>query len=381
MLNRKKIIFGAVALVLITAVLTSSAFFYLLKLSTGDAVNTLRFLRALQIVRMRYVEQPSQETLLTGAIKGMVNSLDDPHSVYMDAKMLKQFLVSTEGSFGGIGVVLGIKDKALTVVAPIEGTPGDKAGIKSGDQILQVNGNDIKDLALDEVVNKIRGPEGTKVVLTIKNTKGEIKDVTVIRSNIKIKTVGGKILKDGIGYIRISMFSEETGKDFDDIYKQLETEGMKALILDLRDNPGGLVTECVNVAGKLIPKGPIVSVVDRGGHKETYSSSLAAVKYPLAVLVNGGSASASEIIAGAVQDTKAGTLIGTKTYGKGSVQTLLRLDASTGIKLTIAKYLTPAGRSINGVGIEPDIHIELGDQPKTDVQLEKALSILPTAKK
>lgn len=374
-MSRRKILFGAVLLVLMTFLATSAGFLYLMNAWSSDVVSTLRVLRALQVVKSRYVEDVSVDTLMAGSIKGMVNSLNDPHSIYMDNKMFKDFMIETEGSFGGVGIVIGTKDKLLTVVAPIEGTPGEKAGIKSGDQIIKIDGQDTKDLALDEAVNKIRGPEGSKVVLTIKRGE-DTKDYTLTRSNIQIKTVAGKMMDNQIGYIRISMFNENTGDDFIHKLQELEKQGMKAIVLDLRDNPGGLLNESVEVASQLVPKGPVVSVVTRDGQRETHSSNLAVPKYPVAVLVNGGSASASEIVAGAVQDTGVGTLIGTKTYGKGSVQTVIRLDEASAVKLTIAKYLTPKDRSINGVGIEPDITIELPETKDKDVQLEKALEVL-----
>ncbi|MEL7635240.1 MULTISPECIES: S41 family peptidase [Sporomusa] len=374
-MSRRKILFGAVLLVLMTFLATSAGFLYLMNAWSSDVVSTLRVLRALQVVKSRYVEDVSVDTLMAGSIKGMVNSLNDPHSIYMDNKMFKDFMIETEGSFGGVGIVIGTKDKLLTVVAPIEGTPGEKAGIKSGDQIIKIDGQDTKDLALDEAVNKIRGPEGSKVVLTIKRGE-DTQDYTLTRSNIQIKTVAGKMMDNHIGYIRISMFNENTGDDFIHKLQELEKQGMKAIVLDLRDNPGGLLNESVEVASQLVPKGPVVSVVTRDGQRETHSSNLAVPKYPVAVLVNGGSASASEIVAGAVQDTGVGTLIGTKTYGKGSVQTVIRLDEASAVKLTIAKYLTPKDRSINGVGIEPDITIELPETKDKDVQLEKALEVL-----
>ena len=378
-MSRRKIILGAVALVMATVVLTTSAFVYVLHVYAGDAASTLRLFRAMQIIKSRYVENTSADTLLTGAIKGMVSSLGDPHSIYMDPKMFKDFMVETEGSFGGVGIVLGAKEKVLTVVSPIEGTPGEKAGIKSGDSIIKINGQDTKTMALDEAVSKIRGPEGTQVTLTILRGH-DVRDYTLTRSNIQIKTVNGKMLPDNIGYLRISMFNEQTNTEFVKKYQELEKEGMQAIILDLRDNPGGLLDECVKVANKFFPKGPVVSVVTRDGRRDTSTSNLEAVKYPCVVLVNGGSASASEIVAGAIQDTGAGTLIGTKTFGKGSVQTIMRLDGGAAIKLTIAKYYTPGGRSINGVGIEPDVKVELPEKLEgkemKDTQLDKALEIV-----
>jgi len=376
--NRRKLFIGAVLLVAATFLATSSVFLYLMNVQAEDAASLLKFMRAYQLVKTRYVEDVPVDTLMTGAIRGMVNAIGDPLSIYMDAKMFKEFMIETEGSFGGVGIVVGVKDKVLTVVSPIEGTPGEKAGIKSGDQIIKIDGEDTKDLALDEAVNKIRGPEGSQVVLTIKRNN-EIKDYILTRSNIQIQTVGSKMLPDNIAYIRISMFNDNTGEDFKRHYQKMEQAGMQGLLLDLRDNPGGLLDECVKVANFLVPKGPIVSVVTRDGQRETYSSQLAAVKYPLVVLVNGGSASAAEIVAGAVQDSGAGTLVGTKTFGKGSVQTLLNLDGSTAIKLTVAQYFTPKGRSINGVGIEPDVHVELPEftgEPIEDTQLNKGLELL-----
>lgn len=375
-MSKRKIIVGAVVLVAATFFSTLGGLYYLLNVGSGDAASTLKFVRALQIIKSRYVEEVPMDTLMTGAIKGMVGSLGDPHSIYMDPKLYKEFMIETEGSFGGVGIVVGVKEKMLTVVSPIEGTPGDLAGIKNGDLILQIDGKDTKDMALDEAVNKIRGPEGSQVVLTIKRGD-QVKDYTLTRTNIQIKTISGKMLPGNIGYIRLAMFNENTGADFIKKYQELESAGMKAVVLDLRDNPGGLLEESVKVAGKFVPHGPVVSVVMRDGHRETHTSSLDAVKYPVAVLVNGGSASASEIVAGAIQDTQAGTLVGTKTYGKGSVQTLMRIDNGA-IKLTIAKYLTPNDRSINGIGIEPDVIIEqqLNGEAGTDIQLNKALEIV-----
>lgn len=379
-MSRRKIIFGAIALVVATVLLMSGLLVYLLQSTLGDAAGAIRLFKALHIIKSRYVEDVPVDTLMTGAVKGMVNSLGDPHSIYMDPKMYKEFMIETEGSFGGVGIVLGAKDKVLTVISPIEGTPGEKAGIKSGDEIVKIDGQDTKGLALDEAVSKIRGPEGTKVTLTIRRGQ-ETKDYVLTRSNIQIKTVSGKMLPDNVGYIRISMFNENTGSDLAKKYQELEKEGMKAIVLDLRDNPGGLLDESVKVANKFVPKGPVVSVITRDGRRDTSTSNLEAVKYPCAVLINGGSASASEIVAGAVQDTGAGTLVGTKSYGKGSVQTLMRLDKDDAIKLTIAKYYTPKDRSINGIGIEPDVKVELPEhvqpgQEVKDVQLDKAVEIV-----
>lgn len=373
MLNRRQAIVGALVLVAATFTLTTAAFLYFVQLVSGDAAATLKFFRALQVVHSRYIEDVPVSTLMEGAVRGMVRSMGDPHSIYFDGKMFKEFQVETEGAFGGIGIVVGMKDNLLTVISPVEGTPGEQAGIKSGDQILKIDGEDIKSLALDEAVAKIRGPKGTQVELTLRNAKGETRVVSLTRSTIQLKTVAGKMLREDVGLIRIAMFNEHTGDDFVKKLNELEAAGMKSLVLDLRDNPGGLLDQAVIVSRHLVPKGPIVSVVMKDGSRETHTSSLEKTKFPLVVLVNQGSASASEIVAGAVQDTQAGTLVGTKTYGKGSVQTVIRMDSDTAIKLTIAKYLTPAGRSINGIGIEPDVVLPLDEE--VDNQLERAIEL------
>lgn len=357
MSSRRNLIIGAILLVGVTFILTAGGALYLFSQMVPDTTGAVKLMRAMDVVRSRYVEEVPVETLMNGAIKGMVNSLGDPYSIYMEPKMYKEFRMETEGTFSGVGIVISVKDKQLTVVSPIEGTPGDKAGIRSGDQILKIDGKDTKELALDEAVGKIRGKEGTNVTLTMR--RGEVmKDYTLTRANIQIKTVSSKMLPDKIAVIRLSMFNEQTAGEFAKQYEEMESQGMKALVLDLRDNPGGLLDSSVRVSGKLVPKGPVVSVVTRDGQTEVHRSTLEKVKYPLAVLVNGGSASASEIVAGAVQDTGSGTLIGTKTFGKGSVQSILKLSNDTAIKLTIAKYATPKNRFINGIGIEPDIKVE-----------------------
>jgi len=355
--SRRNIIIGAILLVAVTFVVTAGGALYLFDQMVPDSTGALQLMRAVDVVRNRYIEEVPLEKLMNGAIRGVVSSLNDPYSIYMDAKMYKEFRMETEGSFSGVGIVISVKDKLLTVVSPIEGTPGEKAGIRSGDQILKIDGQDTKDLALDEAVGKIRGKEGTDVTLTLRRGD-KIRDVKLTRANIQIKTVSGRMLPEKIAVIRLSMFNEQTAGEFYKQYEAMEAQGMKAMILDLRDNPGGLLDSSVRVSNKLVPKGPVVSVVTRNGEKEVHNSQLEKVKYPLVVLVNGGSASASEIVAGAVQDTAAGTLIGTKTFGKGSVQSIVKLSSDTAIKLTIAKYATPKNRFINGIGIEPDIKVE-----------------------
>lgn len=351
---------------------------YLGQMDSADLAASLKLFRVMNLLKLKYTGDVSSSTLLTGAVKGTVESLNDPYSLYMDPDTYKEFSIETSGSFSGAGIVLGVKDKALTVIAPIEGTPGEQAGIKSGDLILKIDGKDTKDMALDQAVHLIRGPEGTQVVLTIGRSGEEAKDYTIIRANVQLKTVAGRMMDDGIGYLRVSMFSEHTADDFATKLKELEDQGLRAVILDLRNNPGGLIDAGVNVSGQFVPKGPVVSYETKDGSRVTYFSNLPAPRYPLAVLVNGGSASASEILAGAVQDTGAGTLIGTKTFGKGSVQNVIPFYDASAVKLTVAKWFTPKGRPIDGVGIEPDITVEMPDYKEDgkDLQLETAVELL-----
>lgn len=352
--------------------------YYLSQMGPDELAATLKLFRAVQVVKGQYVGTAEGPLLMTGSLKGMVNSLGDPYSVYLDPKMYSELMLETKGSFGGVGIVLGVKDKQLTVVAPIEGTPAETAGILSGDLIVKIDGQDTKDMALDEAVGKIRGKEGSKVTLTIQRTGQEAEEYSLTRATIVLKSVSGKILENGIGYIRLSMFSETTGNDFTQKMSELTEQGMTSLILDLRNNPGGLIGESVKVARLLVPQGPIVSVIGKDGERETSQSYLEKTPLPLVVLINGGSASASEIVAGAIQDTGAGKLIGVKTFGKGSVQRIIPLDKDSAVKITIAEYHTPKDRSIHGKGIEPDIVVEMpkDKDAKSDPQLDKAIEVL-----
>ena len=354
--------------------------YYLSKMGPDELAATLKIFRAAQVVKGQYVGAADGVNLMTGAVKGLVNALGDPYSVYMDPKMYSELMLETKGSFGGVGIVLGVKDKKLTVVAPIEGTPAEAAGILSGDQIVRVGELDTKDMALDEAVGKIRGPEGSKVTLTIQRNGKEAQEFPLTRATIVIKSVSGKMLDKEMGYIRVSMFSETTGKDFTRKLEELKDQGMTSLVLDLRNNPGGLIDQCVKVAELLVPKGPIVSVIGKDGDRETYQSSSTVAPLPLTVLVNGGSASASEIVAGAIQDRGVGKLVGVKTFGKGSVQRLMPLDKESAVKITIAEYHTPNDRSIHGKGIVPDVIVEIPKdfdrESKQDPQLDKAIEVL-----
>lgn len=371
-----KTIIAVLLIAIISSISTLGLIYYALGFNEQGFSNLMRFITAYRFIETKYVNDTDDVKLIDSAIDGMVKSLNDPHSNYLSPKMYKTLMEQTEGSFAGIGVVMGMdNEQKIHIVGIMENSPGQKAGLQEGDEILAVDGVSVTQMAFDEVAAHVRGQAGTDVVLTIMRDNAN-QDITITRDNIKLKTVGHKMLDNNIGYIQIVSFSEDTANEFNEAYNDLKNQGMKALVLDLRNNPGGLLTTCVEIAKKLVPKGEIVSIVDKQGNKETYSSSLEAPEYPLVVLINKNSASASEILSGAIQDTKAGTIIGNTSYGKGSVQTILPMFEDDAVKLTIAKYYTPSGRSIDGTGITPDIEINLDENATSDTQLDKALEVL-----
>ena len=362
---------------LLTAVLTTAAIVgteaVLLNRLTGSVSESVRFLRTMKLLKRNYNGEVDNHQLFDGAIKGMVESVGDPYTVYLNKKDFQQLSEMTVGSFGGIGIVFGKRGNDYVVISALEDNPGAKAGIKSGDIITAIDDKSTREMNMEQVANKIRGKYGTTVTLELKDKEGKLRKVDVVRAEIKNPSVAGQLLANSkIGYIRIAMFNENTGDDFAKKYAELEKQGMQALVLDLRENPGGILNAGVDVAKMLVPKGPIVSVIDKNGNKYEETSSLEKVKYPLAVLVDHGSASAAEIVAGAIKDTKSGKLFGVKTFGKGSVQSVYRLDNNTAVKITVAKYYTPSGVSIHNVGIEPDVKVELPDDATVDVQLKAA---------
>lgn len=362
---------------LLTAVLTTAAIVgteaVLLNRLTGSVSESVRFLRTMKLLKRNYNGEVDNHQLFDGALKGMVESVGDPYTVYLNKKDFQQLSEMTVGSFGGIGIVFGKRGNDYVVISALEDNPGAKAGIKSGDIITAIDDKSTREMNMEQVANKIRGKYGTIVTLELKDKEGKLRKVNVVRAEIKNPSVAGQLLPNTkIGYIRIAIFNENTGDDFAKKYAELEKQGMQALVLDLRENPGGILNAGVDVARMLVPKGPIVSVIDKNGNKYEETSSLEKVKYPLAVLVDHGSASASEIVAGAIKDTKSGKLFGVKTFGKGSVQSVYRLDNNTAVKITVAKYYTPSGVSIHNVGIEPDVKVELPDDATVDVQLKAA---------
>lgn len=384
----KKKTFGVIILTaLISVALTLGLVCMLLGINSGS--NTLdlgRFFLAMRFIEGNYVQEVSRRKLIDGAINGMINSLGDPHSMYLAPQLYSQLRAETSGTFGGIGVYMGFKNGGVQVVNVIPDGPGQKAGLQAGDEILAVDGLPVEKISPGEVALKIRGEIGTPVELLIHREGSEDTTYNLIRENIHMRTVAGKMIDDRLSYIKISNFSENTGDEFKTTLKDLEGQGMKGFILDLRQNPGGVITSCIEIAQEIVPAGTITSVIQRDGYKEVYTSNLAAARFPIVVLLDGNSASASELLSGALQDTKAAIVVGETSYGKGSVQTLIPMAHNDGLKLTIAKYYTPNGKCIDGEGITPDVEIkspptahpiyDLDIDTESDPQLNKAEELL-----
>ena len=343
---------------------------------------TLRtFNEVLDIVQKNYVEEVDANTLIKGAINGMVKSLD-PHSTFMTADMYKDLEVDTRGSFGGIGIEITMNKDVLTVVSPIEDTPAFKAGIKSGDQIIMIDGQSTKDITISEAVKKLRGKRDTKVTLTImREGLAKPKDFALIREDIKIKSVKSKNVDKHIGYIRLAAFQERTTDDLKKTLREV-TEKMnplQGLILDMRNNPGGLLNQAVEVSDVFMKSGTIVSTRGRTENMESKNTARNdgdEPTCPMVVLVNEGTASAAEIVAGALQDSGRAVIIGTQTFGKGSVQTVIPLEDGSALKLTTAKYYTPSGRSIQAEGIMPDIIVKYAAPVETKAAPEGVMGVM-----
>lgn len=413
MKSRSRILPLITAVLIIALIITSSL---LIRAQTAYAdkdekyKNLDVFTQAMHLIQNDYVEHMDNKTLVYGAIKGMVSELD-PHSTFFDPDTLKEFREETEGEFGGLGITIGTRNKILTVIAPLEDTPAFRKGIKSGDQIIKIEGESTAGLTLHDAVKKLRGEPGTDVTITI--LRPSVKkpfDVTITRDVIKISSVKSNMVGD-IGYIRMIQFSSNISDGVRTALKEEEAKGAKGFILDLRNNPGGLLTEAINVSSLFLPASKIVVYTkDRNQVRQDFKSKMFSTKEldkPVILLVNGGSASASEIFTGAMQDYQRAIVMGTKTYGKASVQSVIPLADGSALKLTTAKYFTPNGRSINHIGIEPDIVVkpkkeeteesqELAEQKavsmtvanvdlKNDVQLKAAVDkmkeLLKNAKK
>lgn len=339
-----------------------------------------------KLIDEKYMGEVDEDALKEGLYKGYVQGLDDPYSVYYDEEETKELYETTEGEYSGIGAVLSqdLKSGVITLVQIYEDSPADKAGLKDEDILTKVGTIDVTGMDLSEVVTYIKGEKGTEVELTV--LRGEDADevtVTAVRDTVEAQTVEYEMLEDQIGYLAVSEFDSVTYGQYEEALEALSDQGMEGLVVDLRNNPGGNLNTVCDMLDLVLPEGTIVYMEDKEGKRQTYSSDDAhQLDVPMAVLVNGNSASASEIYAGAIQDHEAGTIVGTQTYGKGVVQQIFDLGDGTSVKLTIAEYFTPKGRSINGEGVTPDLEVEYEPDekdPEADNQLEAAAEAVKQA--
>jgi carboxyl-terminal processing protease len=369
---------------------------------TGATYENLKlFTEVLSIVQSQYVDEVPPKDLVYSAIRGTLRGLD-PHSSFLDPEMYREMQVETSGTFGGLGIEITLKDDVLTVVSPIDGTPAHRAGLHSGDRIVKIEGISTKDLSLADAVKRMRGKPGTKVTISIlREGWTEPRDFTITREQIHVQSVRSQNLEPGIGYIRLRQFQEQTPGDLEAVLEKFTRNGkLQGLVLDLRNDPGGLLTAAVEVTEKFLEDGKLIVYTEGRVRNQsmrfTAHSKKAYLEFPIVVLVNQGSASASEIVAGALQDWGRGIVLGTQTFGKGSVQTIIPLSDGSGLRLTTAKYFTPKGRSIHGKGIAPDIVVEPPkvvasaqltetkpvampspeEELKKDVQVQRAVDIL-----
>jgi len=345
------------------------------------------FWKAWSNVEKKYIDQDelNSQDMVYGAIKGMVDSVGDPYTSYMNPKEARAFSSDMEGSFEGIGAELGMKDGILVVIAPINGMPAEKAGLRAGDRIIKINQEMTSDINIDEAVSKIRGPKGTEVILTvISQNAEESKEIKIIRDTIDLKSVSYEQKWGNIAYIRISSFSEDTASEFNKEITKVIADNNKGIVLDLRNNPGGFLNIAIEMASKFVSRGSVVvQEKHQNGTVQKFESLGGNVfsETPVVILINEGSASASEILAGALSDINGSKLIGQKSFGKGSVQELKEFSDGSSLKITIAEWLTPLGKSINKTGLEADIEVEVTEyeiKNKIDSQLNKALNEMST---
>lgn len=353
----------------------------------GEKNPTFDLLReGVEVISEKYVNgtDVTEEDLVYGAMKGMVEALGDPYSVFLEPPDAKMFREDVGGAFEGIGAEIGMRDGMLTVISPLKGSPAENAGLTAGDQILQVDDTETANLSLDAAVQMIRGQKGTTVVLVVaREGKEESFEISIVRDTIKIPNIVLEEKEGGIAYIQLYHFTEKASKDFRDTAEEVLRSDATRIVLDLRNNPGGFLEVSVDIAGWFLEPNLTVVTEDRGGKGKNNSyrtdGSAGLLDYPLVILVNRGSASASEILAGALRDHRGVTIVGEKTFGKGSVQELTNLSDKSSIKITVAKWLTPNGISIQEDGIEPDVVIEMTQEildSEGDVQLEKAIEVV-----
>ncbi|MBF0567288.1 MAG: S41 family peptidase [Nitrospirae bacterium] len=319
------------------------------------------FTEVISIIKSNYVEEVKSKDLIYGALKGMLNSLD-PHSSFMTPDLFKEMKVDTKGEFGGVGIQIGKKSAMITVISPIEDTPAYQAGIKAGDTIVKINGESTEKMTLYDAVSKMRGAKGSKVTVTImREDWKEPRDFTLVRDTIKVKSVKYKVINEDVGYVKVNQFQEKTVSDLEKALAALKEKKVTSLLLDLRNDPGGLLQGAVGVAEQFLPPDKLVVYIkDRTGEKKEFFTEGDGKyeKLPMVVMVNEGSASASEIVAGALKDWNRAIVLGTTTFGKGSVQSVLPLSDGSGLRLTTARYYTPKGTSIQNTGITPDIVVK-----------------------
>lgn len=344
-----------------------------------EAYKSIRLItQALTLIQDNYLEidKVDTEELIYGAIEGALKKLGDPHTRFMNPDVYKEMKVETQGIFGGLGIVITIRDEKLLVISPIEGTPAYEVGIEAGDHIAEIEGESTKEITLFEAIHRLRGKPGTKVKITVER-EGEKTPLKfeITRDIIEIESVKSEMIREGIGYLRITTFNQNTIGELENALADFEEEDIGSLILDLRNNPGGLLEVAVPVADQFISKGVIVSIKGRNQEEYRFEAKREGTfkEVPLVVLINGGSASASEIVAGAIQDPRRGVILGTKSFGKGSVQTILPLEDGSGLAVTTAKYYTPSGRAIHDVGIEPDIVVEQMKLSKSEIEMLERL--------
>lgn len=378
MISKKRALIYSIILVIVTAIGTT-----MFQITLGNKViiskdlyesyaKYNKLLGLEEMIQGDYYQEVSEDNLVDGALKGLFEGLNDPYSQYYTSDEFQSLKEQTSGSFVGIGVYIGVnpEDNKLTIISPIEGSPASKAGIKSGDIVLKVDGESVDSKKIDEVIKNIKGKENTKVNLTVQRSEEELSfDIT--RETIVTKSVSNEVMDDNIGYLRITSFDENTYKEFKENLSELQSKEVKGLVIDLRDNPGGLLDVCVDIADDLIGKGTIVYTKDNTGNKEYYKSDDKEIDMPIAVLINGGSASASEILTAALVDNEKAIAIGETSFGKGLVQSVKGLKDGTGYKLTTAQYFTPNGDYINGKGITPKIQEKDENQ-----QLKSALEYI-----
>jgi len=356
--------------------------------TTGAALDFNLYWQIWDDLQSNYVDKTkvTDQALFYGSLKGLAEAAGDPYTVFMDPKEAKDFASGLSGKFDGIGAEVGMRNNIITIIAPLDGTPAKAAGLRAGDKIYAINGQSTVSMTVDEAVNLIRGDKGTKVTITIIRGTDKPKDYTITRDTIIVKSVTTTMRPDGLMVIRVSSFGDDTVNLFNQAVSQALTKNPKGIILDLRNNPGGYLESAVALASAWVPEGPVVAEQFGGNKRNEYPAlgHASLQNFPTVVLVNGGSASASEILAGALRDYKKATLVGETTFGKGSVQTLEDFTDGSALKVTIARWLTPAGDFINEKGLKPNVEVvftQANIDKNQDPQMDKAVQILTTKKK